>query len=176
MMKKILFLIPLLIFSCTKKEIVSDISSTTDTLPAISKTYKELPVDLAKEGIVTIQDASKKNPSQTFRVVEENKIIKTINGDMLPVIIYEELTADQDQFIIKIKNFNGKGISGEINPENSQMNIRFNQIKFPTGDYDGPFTREIATPINESGEVWLIIGKSNMGSGESTGKFSVSLK
>ena len=56
------------------------------------------------------------------------------------------------------------------------MNIRFNQIKLANGDYDGPFGREINYEIKEKGEVWLIIAKSNMASGDATGKFKIRIE
>jgi len=56
------------------------------------------------------------------------------------------------------------------------MNIRFNQIKLPSGETEGPFGREMLLKTKEKGEIWLIIGKSNMASGETKGKFSVSIR
>ena len=55
------------------------------------------------------------------------------------------------------------------------MNIRFNQIKLANGDYDGPFGREISYDIKQKGEIWLIVSKSNMASGETKGKFEIEL-
>ena len=56
------------------------------------------------------------------------------------------------------------------------MNIRFNQIKLADGEFDGPFGRDISYLIKKSGEIWLLISKSNMASEKATGKFTVSLK
>ena len=56
------------------------------------------------------------------------------------------------------------------------MNIRFSQIKLPNGNFDGPFTQDISYEVKEKGEIWLIIGKSNMASGEAKGKFKVTIK
>ena len=95
---------------------------------------------------------------------------------MIPLTISDEFTTDQQTFILKIKNFEGKSIVGKITPSNSNMNIRFNQIKLANGDFDGPFGLELSAVVSKPGEVWLIIGKSLKASGEAKGKFTVNVK
>ena len=95
---------------------------------------------------------------------------------MIPLTLTDEFTTENQQYIIKIKNFNRPKIFGAITPKNPKMNIRFNQIKLSDGSLDGPFGREITYEIPQKGEIWLLIGKSNMASGEITGEFSVFLK
>lgn len=95
---------------------------------------------------------------------------------MLPLTISDEFTSADQQYIIKVKNFASKNITGLIKPASGTMNIRFNQIKLPDDTYDGPFGRDISHQITETGEIWLIIGNSNMASGDNTGKFTVDLK
>ena len=87
--------------------------------------------------------------------------------------MHDEFTSDVSELIIKIPDFDRQNISGEIVPENPKMNIRFNQIKLPNGDFEGPFSRGMMFKSRENGEIWLIIGKSNMASGIASGKFSV---
>ncbi|QDP85614.1 hypothetical protein FNJ88_08570 [Chryseobacterium sp. SNU WT5] len=175
-MKKLAIFLLLIIFSCNKQESVST-QHSPDTTQAIDGNLGEADSNSAENGVVQVPTTEKTDSiSKIFRVVEGNKIIKTINGDMIPLSIYDEFTSPDEQLIIKIKNFQGKEISGTINPESSKMNIRFNQIKMANGEYDGPFGRELSYFIKENGEIWLIIAKSNMASGEATGKFTVSLR
>jgi hypothetical protein len=133
--------------------------------------------DTAKNGIVNISDDRKlKEMSNTFRVIDGDSIIKTINGDMLPLTISDEFTTDQQKFILKIKNFKGNKIVGKVTSTKADMNIRFNQIKFANGEFDGPFGQELSEKIEKTGEIWLIIGRNLMASGNLKGKFTVSLK
>lgn len=173
-MKKLLILIPLMILSCKKNETLAEATAKQD-----SEKISEPIIDSSKikDSIINNAPATKEVlRTGIMREIEGNKIIKTLNADMIPLTITDEFTSDNQQFILKIKNFNGKNISGKITPENPEMNIRFNQIKLPNGDYDGPFGREISYKISEKGEIWLIIGKSNMASGEAKGKFSVNIQ
>lgn len=176
-MKKLLVLIPLLIISCNKKEVVTSTSSNDDSTKEMDGTSIENSMDSTNNDVVSI-DSSKmnsQNNSETFRAIEGDKIIKTINGDMLPINFEDELTADHGQMIIKIKNFKGNRISGTVTSLIPGMNIRFNQIRMADGEYDGPFGAQINYDIKDKGEIWLIIGKNLMASSETTGKFRVSL-
>ena len=170
-------LIPVILFSCNKKEAVSQNTASADSVMVSDQIVIQNKMDSAANGIVSIdENNAAKESFETSRVVESNKIVKTINGEMLPMEIADEFTENDQQMIIKIKNFTGKNIDGKIDPTNPKMNIRFNQIKLPNGDYDGPFGRDIHYDIKEKGEIWLIIAKSNMASGDVTGKFTVSLQ
>lgn len=175
-MKKLLFIIPLILINCTKKETDSKMI-TADSTEVFQNDYVENPKDSSSKGVVFPTDAEfdKKEMAQTFRAIEGDKIIKTINGDMLPINFEDELTADHVQMIIKIKNFKGDKISGTLTSLKPGMNIRFNQIRMADGEYDGPFGGEINYDIKDKGEIWLIIGKNLMASTETTGKFKVSL-
>ncbi|MCC2589610.1 hypothetical protein [Chryseobacterium sp. MFBS3-17] len=123
-----------------------------------------------------VRDSAQSTQDNTFRYVEGDRIIKIINGDMLPLSLEEEFTNSNQHYIIKIKNFRGGEISGRVIPTDDLMNIRFNQIKRADGGYDGPFGREISYAAGEPGEMWLVIGKSNMASGNVTGPFVVELR
>lgn len=173
-MKKLLLLIPLILINCNKKEENKMISTETDSLNQTNN----LANDSSKNGVVTVNDAEKEPvvSTDTFRVIEGEKIIKTINGDMLPMEISDEFTTTNQQMIIKIKNFNGSKISGNVTSANPKLNIRFNQIRLANGEFDGPFGADINYEIKQKGEIWLMIGKNLMADGETTGKFTISLK
>ena len=175
-MKKLLAILPLLMMSCQKNETVTETTVNNDSI-IIADQNLRAKMDSAANGIVSIDEnnAAKKS-FKTFRVIDGDSIIKTINGDMIPLTISDEFTTDQQKYVVKIKNFSGKKIVGKITPTNSTMNIRFNQIKIANGNYDGPFGLEISEDIDQPGEIWLIVGKSLMASGETKGKFTVSLK
>lgn len=165
-MKKLVFVGLFLILSCSKEQ-TSDVAEISDTSNTGS----------AKEIIDSAENETQANLDTT--VVDSqpaddgSEIVKMISGDGIPLELTEEFTSDQQQFIIKIRDFTGSNISAAIIPEKPSMNIRFNQIKLPNGEYDGPFGREISYKIQQNGEIWLIVGKSNMASGTARGKFKV---
>lgn len=176
-MKKLMLLIPVLLLSCNKNEVVNKTSANNDSVATVDKNVVEHSRDSVRDGMISIDEPnSAEEISDKSRVVEVNRIIKTVNGDRLPLKITDEFTQKEQHFTLKIKNFKAGKIIGSITPENSQMNVRFNQIKLPNGDYDGPFGREINYDVKENGEIWLLIGKSNMASGKTTGKFTLDLK
>ena len=175
-MRKLLVILPLLLMYCTKKEVVSENTLKNDSAIVTDGTIINK-IDSAANGGVSIDEENAlKESFKKDRVVEANNIIKTIDANMIPITISDEFTNSDQQMVVKIKNFNRNNIVGKITPENPQMNIRFNQIKLANGDYDGPFSRDIKYDIKEKGDIWLIIGKSNMASSDAIGKFTVTLK
>lgn len=176
-MKKLLAILPFFIISCQKKEKISENGIKSDSVILSDQTVIDNKIDSAANGIVAIDELNASKASfKTFRVVDGDSIVKTINADMIPLTITDEFTPKVQKMVLKIKNFDRAKIVGFITPEDPQMNIRFNQIKLPNGDYDGPFGREINYEIKEKGEVWLIIAKSNMASGDATGKFKIRIE
>lgn len=173
-MKKLLFIIPLLIISCQKNESIAETSTKIDSTNSAEKT--DVKSDSAANGVVVLEKENSKKISQTFRVIDGDSIIKNINGAMIPLTISDEFTTDTQKFILKIKNFNSGKITGTVTSDNNDMNIRFNQIKLPDGNFDGPFGQELSYDIKEKGEVWLIVGKNLMASGKAKGKFTLILK
>ena len=165
-MKKLILLIPIFLLSCNKTESVKMSTSTADTIAQ----NPILEYDTAKVAGTTA------GRQGMMREVDGNKIIRTADAQQIPFSIGEEFTEEDQQFILKIKNFKGRNITGEITPENPYMNIRFNQIKLPNGSFDGPFGRQINYAVKGGGELWLIIGKSNMASGNVKGNFSVDIR
>ncbi|WP_228372259.1 hypothetical protein [Chryseobacterium gregarium] len=181
MMKKSLLLIPLVMVSCKKDPVVSETSSGMD-----SSMVTEQPVSSEKKdsAALRMRDSVINNAPKTkevlktgvMREVKEGKITRTIDAEQLPVTLGEEFTKDGQEFVLKVTGFNKPGIKAEISTKEKDFNIRFNQIRLPNGDYDGPFGREITYEVKEKGEVWLMIGKSNMASGNTKGSFTVSIE
>ncbi|MCP2036923.1 hypothetical protein [Chryseobacterium sp. HSC-36S06] len=165
-MKKLILLIPIFLLSCNKTESVKMSASTADTVAQNPK--------LENDTANVAETAAGRQGM--MREVDGNKIIRTADAQQIPFSIGEEFTEEDQQFILKIKNFKGQNITGEIMPEKPDMNIRFNQIKLPNGSFDGPFGRQINYAVKGGGELWLIIGKSNMASGDVKGNFSVNIR
>lgn len=163
-MKKLLLLAPIILWSCNKSDSVKESTSIVDIL-------QQRPVE--RDSATEVINEVPMGRQGMMREVEGNKIIRTADAQQIPFNIGEEFTEEYQQFIVKIKNFKQKTISGEVTPENAEMNIRFNQIKLPDGTFDVLFGRQISYTAKNDGELWLIIGKSNMASGETKGKFSV---
>lgn len=177
-MKKFLFIIPLLLFSCKKESAISE----TPTQDAINHSELAHPIsDDAKEkrdSMINNSPVTKQVlRSGVMREIVGNRIIRTADAEQLPFNIGEGFDKDGQEFVLKIKNFAKDNLSVALSSENPEMNVRINQIKLPNGNYDGPFGRAINNyEIPDKGEVWLIIGKSNMASGDATGNFSVSVE
>ncbi len=173
-MKKLLFVIPIVLFSC-KKEV-----KTTETKSYDSVTLKQKSENKADS--ITKKDDSKVPDTITAEDVKSsteengNVLIKSVDGSHLPMIIQEEFTKDHDKLILKISNYSKPKLKAKIVTKQNDFNIRINQIKLPDGTMDGPFGREITYDIPEKGEVSLIIGKNNMADGKITGVFSVKIE
>lgn len=173
-MKKLLFIVPLVLFSCKKEVKITEIktydSTTSNGRPenkidsVIKKEDAEIPDTLtAVDNTVTVEEKGR-------------VLVKTIEGNRFPMVTQEEFTKDRDKLILKISNYSKPQLKAKILTEEKDFNIRFNQIKLPDGNMDGPFGREITYDIPEKGEVWLIIGKNNMADGKITGPFSVKIE
>ena len=170
-MKKLLAIVPLLLLSCQKNESITETSVGQDSVLMAGNE-----MDSSTNGLVVLDQEKPKSVTKAFRVIDGDSIIKIINADMIPLTIADEFTTDQQKYILKIKNFSETKINSTINPGAADMNVRFNQIKYADGTFDGPFGLQITQDINKSGEIWLIVGKNLMASGKPTGKFTISLK
>jgi hypothetical protein len=179
-MKKLFLLIPLVIFSCKKESSVTE-TQNTDSLADVQQPVTTEKTDSA---VLKMKDSVINNAPKTkevlrtgvMREVKDGQIIRTVDGGRFPLTLGEEFTKDGQELVLKIINFNQPKINAKISTKEKDFNIRFNQIKLPNGDYDGPFGRDLTYDIKEKGEVWLIIGKSNMASGNTKGSFKVSLE
>ncbi|ASW74815.1 hypothetical protein IQ37_19475 [Chryseobacterium piperi] len=179
-MKKSLLLIPLIIISCKKEP------NTTETAPKDSIMVTEQPsaessIDSAairkKDSLINNSPVTKHVLKKgVMRNVKEGQIIRTADASQLPFTVGEQFTKDNQELVLKITNYDKPDLKASLSTKEKEFNIRFNQIKLPNGEYDGPFGRDISYKIPEKGEVWLIIGKSNMASGNTKGSFSVSVE
>lgn len=179
-MKKSLLLIPLIIISCKKEP------NVTETPNKDSAVVTEMPDTAVNTDSAALrkQDSIINNAPVTKQVLrkgvmrteKDGQIIRTADASQLPFTLGEEFTKDGQELILKLTHYDKPNIKASISTNEKDFNIRFNQIKLPNGDYDGPFGREITYETKGTGEVWLIIGKSNMASGNTKGNFNVSVE
>lgn len=179
-MKKSLLLIPLIIISCKKEPAVTE-TPGKDSVAATEmpdSVYKADSVALKKrDSIINNAPATKEVLRKgVMRNEKEGQIVRTADASQLPFTLGEEFTKDDQELVLKLTNFEQSKIKATIATKEKDFNIRFNQIRLPNGDYDGPFGRDITYDVKEKGEVWLIIGKSNMASGNTKGHFTVSVE
>lgn len=133
---------------------------------------------------VSMKDSVINNAPKTKEVLEkgvmreenDRVIIRIADGERLPFTIGEKFTEAHDKLILKITNFNKPTISATIKVKDKNQNIRFNQIKMPSGAMYGPFSKDLKYDVEGKGEVWLIIGKNNMADGNTSGDFSVTVE
>ena len=111
-----------------------------------------------------------------MRTEKEGQIIRIADATQLPFTLGEEFKKDDQELILKLTHYDRPNIKAKISTKEKDFNIRFNQIKLANGDYDGPFGREITYDTPGKGEVWLIIGKSNMASGNTKGSFTITVE
>ncbi|WP_284464032.1 hypothetical protein [Chryseobacterium sp.] len=179
-MKKSLLLIPLIIISCKKDPAVTDVSQkdsavVTEMPDSVYKT--DSAVLRKRDSIINNAPATKEVLRKgVMRNEKEGQIVRTADASQLPFTLGEEFTKDDQELVLKLTNFDQPNIKAKISTKEKEFNIRFNQIKLPNGNYDGPFGREITYEVPGKGEVWLIIGKSNMASGNTKGHFTVSIE
>lgn len=178
-MKKSLLLIPLIIISCKKEAnvpAVSDKDSAVVTEIPDSVMKPDSAALRKKDSIINNAPATKEVLRKgVMRDEKDGRIIRTADASQLPFTLGEEFTKEGQELVLKITNYEKPSIKAAITTKQKDFNIRFNQIKLPNGDYDGPFGREITHEVSGKGEVWLIIGKSNMASGNTKGNFTVSI-
>lgn len=179
-MKKSLLLIPLIIISCKKDPKISetvdrDSTIVTEMPDSVTKTDSE--ALRKRDSIINNAPATKEVLRKgVMRNEKDGQIIRTADASQLPFTLGEQFTEDNQELVLKLINYNQPEIKAKISTKEKDFNIRFNQIKLPNGDYDGPFGREITYETSGKGEVWLIIGKSNMASGNTKGNFTVSVE
>lgn len=179
-MKKSLLLIPLIIISCKKEPAVTAVQDKDSTI------VTEMPDSVVKADSAALRkrDSIINNAPATkevlrkgvMRTEKEGQIIRTADATQLPFTLGEEFKKDDQELILKLTHYDRPNIKAKISTKEKEFNIRFNQIKLPNGDYDGPFGREITYDTPGKGEVWLIIGKSNMASGNTKGSFTISVE
>ena len=177
-MKKLLFLVPLIIISCKKDVPIKETEAKNDSAIVVNNVEKEKSDSIAKrDSIINNSPTVKKVLRQgIMRHENGNEISREADASQLPFSLGESFTNDKQTFILKIKNFENKEISANLTSD-KDMNIRINQVKLPDGTFDGPFGKDLKNyKIPKKGEVWLLIGKSNMASGNQVGSFTISVE
>lgn len=179
-MKKSLLLIPLIIISC-KKEIKVTETDNKDSVVITEQPELQSQADSVairkKDSIINNSPVTKEVLRKgVMRNEKEGQIIRSADASQLPFTLGEEFTKENQELVLKITNYDQPSIKASISTKEKDFNIRFNQIKMPNGEYDGPFGRELTHEISGKGEVWLIIGKSNMASGNTKGSFKVQVE
>lgn len=175
-----LFVIPFLIVSCKK----NDSLSKHHRQESVAVSEQKIQGSKVDSSAIRKKDSIVDNAPKTKKVLREgdmknekdDQIIVITDAQQLPFKLKEEFTKDNQRLVLKIKNYSKPVIKASIDTKEKDFNIRFNQIKLPNGDYDGPFSRNIFYEIKEKGEVWLIIGKNLMASGKSKGNFTVNVE
>lgn len=179
-MKKSLLLIPLIIVSCKKEPAVvtaPDKDSAIVTELPDSAYKKDSAALKTRDSIINNAPVTKEVLRKgVMRNEKEGQIIRTADASQLPFTLGEEFTKDGQELVLKLTHYDQPNIKAKISTKEKEFNIRFNQIKLPNGDYDGPFGRDITYETPGKGELWLIIGKSNMASGNTKGSFTVSVE
>lgn len=164
-MKIYIAILLFLFLSCNKKEV----SLGNRAQDSIIVSEEKSPISKANSASVVLENYTKLNTDS----LSTGEIIRFVDATQLPFVLTETFTDKQQKLIIRIFNYPPYQLKGKITTEVENFNIRFNQIKLPNGDFDGPFGKEMSYKISEKGEVWLIIGKNNMADGAITGEFSV---
>lgn len=179
-MKKSLLLIPLIIISCKKEANVAE-TPNKDSIIVTEMTESQSKIDSVairkKDSMINNSPVTKEVlRTGVMRNTKKGQIIRTADASQLPFTLGEEFTKDGQELVLKITDYEKPDIKATITTKEKDFNIRFNQIKTPDGKYDGPFSRELTHSVSGKGEVWLIIGKSNMASGNEKGSFKVSVE
>ncbi len=106
-----------------------------------------------------------------------DSVVYIITSSQLPIVFRDEFTEKIQRLVVKLDNFPNRIISAEIKTVPENLNIRFNQIRLPSGIVDGPFTKNISQyPVTGNGQIVLRASKNLMADGESQGKFVVSIQ
>lgn len=183
-MKKYILLSAFALLACKKESAVETVSEAKDSVLVVENQDSVVAnINHNQEDSLKIKDSIINNAPHTKKVLREGvmreetkkEIIRKADVSMLPFNVGEEFKEENQQFILKISDYDKPEIVAEIKSDKG-MNIRFNQVKFADGSVDGPFGRTLNIKNKGKGEIWLIIGKSNMASGEAKGHFSVKVE
>ncbi len=178
-MKKLWLLIPLILFSCTKDTKIDGSSNVEDSISILGEPIiPEYDSVAFKDSLIRNAAVTKKvNKEGVMREDKGEQIVRVVDASALPFTIGEKFDEGHTELVIKINDFDGEKISAFVTPEEKDMNIRINEIHLSNGKQDGPFGRELKNyTVNNAKDVVLIIGKSNMASGKSSGSFKVDVQ
>lgn len=174
-MKKLLFLLPFLIFSC-KKDAQIENQANLDSMMVKAPVENKIDSSAIKDSMIANSTAVEKVLDEGVnRKLDENEIIRTADGSMLPFKIGDEFKNEDQKFILKLKNVDKKQLKISIDAK-KEMNIRIDQIKMPDGSFDGPFGKTIDYKTDQKGEYWIILGKSQMEGSSQKGHFVLKVK
>ena len=169
-MKKLLFILPFLIFSC-KKDAQIENQANLDSMMVKAPVENEVDSAAIKDSMIANSTAVEKVLDEGVnRELDENEIIRTADGSMLPFTIGDEFKNEDQKFILKLKNVDQNQVKISLDSK-KQMNIRVNQIRMPDGSFDGPFGKTVAFKSVQKGEYWIILGKSQMEGSSQKGHF-----
>lgn len=171
-----LALIGLLLLGCKKESTNIPVIANNDSL-SVTTQPKVQDSAAEKDSINNAQVVKKVLQEGIMREKEAGKIIRITDASQLPFKIGDAFSNADQTLLLKIKDFSEDQISVLVQPENKNMNIRIQQIIDAKGNTDGPFGKSVDHyVIKNKGEIQLLIGKSNMASGDATGNFTISVE
>lgn len=177
-MKKLLLLVPFLILSCKKDSVQTDQTFTLDsTKPAPAELHK------SRADSLRIKDSLIANSPTVEKVLDEgvnrkltaNEIVRTADGIMLPFTIGDEITDEDQKFVLLLKNVTKPELKITVEGK-KKMNLRINQIQNPDGSMDGPFGQSYTYKTPQKGEYKIILGKNLMAEGSGKGHFTLKVE
>lgn len=126
-----------------------------------------------RENKGTSTDTLSHSISNTVIIPPESGVINvTLNNGEGNYIIRKR----EDQIIYLTFDSEGdEELTAQIIPLDSNANVRFSQIIFPTGTMDGPFGREFTYHLNQDGEYQLALHEDMMAGEPWDGEFVVKL-
>lgn len=86
------------------------------------------------------------------------------------------IDSEHPRIYVKFSNEDTGNLYAVITPLKGKGNIRFNQILFPDKTADGPFGKDVALVLRQTGQHTLIIGHSLMAENPYSGKFKIDLQ
>lgn len=174
MKKLLILLVPILLFSCKKDKIVND-PNVLDSMMVKAPVNKIDSADKKDSMIANSKAVEKVLDEGVNRTVEQKTIVRTATGSMLPFTIGDEFTADNEKFILKIKNIDQDQLKISVDSK-KDMNIRIIQIKKPDGTFDGPFGKTLNLKTPQKGEYWIMLGRNLMADGTGKGNFTIKVE
>lgn len=171
-MKKLIFLLPLLLMACKKDAPINNNVENKDSVAVSNTPPAEVSAD-EKDSIIAHSKAVEKVLDEGInRDVIEGEIVRTADASMLPFTIGDQFTNDGQKFTLKLKNVSKSNLNISVKTK-APMNIRINQIKYPDGSFDGPYGQTLNLKTPQKGEYWIILGKNLMADGNAKGHFSI---
>ena len=169
-MKKLLFVLPFFILSCQKDNQIEN-QANLDSMMIPAPVENKIDSTLIKDSMIENSAAVEKVLDEGVnRKLDDNEIIRTADGSMLPFTIGDEFKNEDQKFILKIKNIDKDDLKISVESK-KEMNIRINQIKKPDDSFDGPFGKTLDYKADQKGEYWIILGKSQMAGSSQKGHF-----